>query len=44
MNWKKIVKRYYPKYYTIDQVKVFVERGKITEAEFLEITEQEFAA
>ncbi|NBI31238.1 XkdX family protein [Chengkuizengella marina] len=34
----EIVERYYPKYYTVDQVKVFVERGKITEAQFLEIT------
>ncbi|NBI28577.1 XkdX family protein [Chengkuizengella marina] len=44
MDWKKIVERYYPKYYTIDQVKVFVEREKITEAEFLEITGEEYVA
>lgn len=38
MDYYATVKRYYPKYYTIEQVKVFVKAGKITEEQFKEIT------
>ena len=38
---KNIVKRYYDKgIYDKDDVKVFVRAGKITEAEYLEITSE----
>lgn len=32
------VKRYYPKYYSKEDVKVFVAAGKLTEEEYKEIT------
>jgi len=34
MDWLKIVQRYYPKYYSKENVKVFVVRSKITEVEY----------
>ncbi|MDP5277261.1 XkdX family protein [Chengkuizengella axinellae] len=34
MDWVKIIQRYYPKYYSKDNVKVFVERQKITAEEY----------
>lgn len=43
MNWFEKIKRYYEGgYYTIDQVRVFVRAGKITEEQFTEITGQEY--
>lgn len=43
MNWFEKIKRYYDKgLYTIDQVKVFVQVGKITEEEFRMITGEDY--
>ena len=43
MNWFEKIKRYYDKgLYTIDQVKVFVQGGKITEEEFKMITGEDY--
>jgi uncharacterized XkdX family phage protein len=43
MDWYTIIKTYYDAgYYTVDQVKVFVQKGKITAAQFQEITGQEY--
>lgn len=45
MGWFKIISDfYYAKLYTIDQVKVFVAKGKITEDEFQQITGQAYTA
>ncbi len=45
MNWLKIVSDYYNAgYYTVDQVKVFVAKGKITADQFLAITGQAYIA
>lgn len=41
-DWLKIVSGNYPKNYTIDQVKVFVVKGKITAGQFLTITVVKF--
>lgn len=39
LNWYKTIKKYYDLgKYTLDQMRVFVEVGKITEEEFEEIT------
>jgi uncharacterized XkdX family phage protein len=38
MDYFAIAKRYYPKYYTKEDVKIFVKAGKITEAQYKEIT------
>lgn len=39
MNWYPLIKSYYDrKYYSVDQVKVFVETGKITPEQFQTIT------
>ena len=37
------VSRYYPKYYSKEDVKVFVAAGKITEEEYKEITGDKYA-
>ncbi|NDI34698.1 XkdX family protein [Chengkuizengella sediminis] len=37
MDWFKIVQRYYPKYYSKENVKVFVERTKITDEQYEQI-------
>ena len=37
-SYKKIVARWYPKIYSIDDVKVFVKAGKLTEEEYEQIT------
>ena len=37
-SYKKIVARWYPKIYSIDDVKVFVKAGKLTPDEYKEIT------
>lgn len=43
MNWFEKVKRYYDMgKYTVEEVKVFVVTGKITEEEFTQITGQEY--
>ena len=43
MNWFTIVKRYYDwGCYTNDNVKVFVDNGKITPEQYLEITGEEY--
>ncbi|ARK26361.1 hypothetical protein SporoP37_15935 [Sporosarcina sp. P37] len=39
-----MAKSYYPRFYTKDMVKVFVESGKITEAQYKEITGDKFVA
>ena len=44
MDWFKFVSDHYLKPYTIDQVKIFVTKGKITEAQFLEITGEVYTA
>jgi uncharacterized XkdX family phage protein len=39
MDWYNVVKGYYDDgYYTKDNVKMFVEKGKITETEYEQIT------
>lgn len=38
------VKRFYPKYYTKDNVKTFVKARKITEADYKEITGDDYVA
>lgn len=43
MNWFEKVQRYYNKgMYTVEQVRVFVQGGKITEEEFHEITGEHY--
>ena len=43
MNWFEKVKRYYDMgKYTVEEVKVFVVTGKITEEEFAQITGQDY--
>lgn len=37
------VKRYYPKYYSEDDVKTFVRAGQLTPEEYKEITGEEYA-
>ena len=37
------VKRYYPKYYSKDDVKTFVRAGQLTPEEYKEITGEEYA-
>lgn len=45
MNWFEKIKRYYDAgHYTIDEVKIFVRAGKITAAQFEEITGQVYTA
>ena len=45
MDWYTIVKNFYNAgYYTIDQVKIFVAKGKITADQFQEITGQVYVA
>jgi uncharacterized XkdX family phage protein len=44
MDYYGICKRYYPKYYSVDDVKVFVAAGKITEEQFKEITGMDYIA
>lgn len=40
----KIVKRYYERHiYSIDDVKIFVKAGKITEEEYKEITGEDYS-
>ena len=41
---KKIVSKFYPKIYSVDDVKVFVKAGKITPDEFKEITGETYLA
>lgn len=45
MDWFKIVStNYKDKFYTIDQVKIFVDKGKINEQDFEKITGQKYTA
>jgi uncharacterized XkdX family phage protein len=45
MDWYSVVKGYYDDgYYTKDNVKVFVEKGKITETEYEQITGEAYVA
>lgn len=45
MDWFTTVQTYYKAgYYTIDQVKVFVAKGKITADQFQQITGQAYTA
>ncbi|MBA2872431.1 putative XkdX family phage protein [Anoxybacillus calidus] len=45
LDYYSLVKRYYEaKYYTKDDVKVFVQTGKITEQQYQEITGEPYAA
>ena len=38
MDWLEIINRYYPKFYKNEDVRVFVEKEKITETQYFEIT------
>ncbi len=43
MNWFEKIERYYKNgLYTNEQVKVFVQAGKITEIEYKEITSEDY--
>lgn len=42
-SYKKIVSRFYPKIYSIDDVKVFVKAGKLTINEYKEITGEDYS-
>ena len=44
IDWFAFVSSNYPNNYTIDQVKIFVVKLKITEAQFLEITGEVYTA
>ncbi|WP_407310898.1 XkdX family protein [Desulfosporosinus sp. SB140] len=45
MNWVQIVTQYYQSgFYTTDQVKVFVAKGKITATDYKNITGTDYAA
>lgn len=44
MDWLKFVSSNYPINYTIDQVKIFVVKGKIIADQFLTITGQIYIA
>jgi len=44
MDWLKFISSNYPLNYTVNQVKVFVVKGKITEAQFTEITGEVYIA
>lgn len=45
MDWNKIVSDYYNAgYYTVDQVKVFVAKGKITAEQYSIITGDDYTA
>ena len=41
---KAIVKRYYGKFYTLEDVKVFVKSGDLSAEDFKEITGEDYAA
>ena len=45
MDWFEKIKRYFDGgYYTIEEVKIFVKAGKITESQFTEITGEVYTA
>ncbi|WP_240684396.1 XkdX family protein [Bacillus infantis] len=44
MNWYELIKRYYPKYWTISMVGDGVKAEKITEDQYKEITGQDYKA
>jgi len=43
-DWKSYCTSKYPQYMTIEQLKVYVAKGKITEWDFLEIAGVEYTA
>lgn len=43
MDWAKTISGFYKDgYYTVDNIKIFVEKGKITAADFKNITGQDY--
>lgn len=42
MDWFKITSGYYPTYWTIEQVRVVVQKGKITPEQFKIITGENY--
>lgn len=42
MNYFEICKRYYPKFYSKDDLKVFVEAQKITPEQYKELTGDDY--
>ena len=42
-SYKKIVSRWYPKIYSLDDVKVFVKAGRLTTEEYKQITGEDYA-
>lgn len=45
MNWYATIKRYYDKgFYTLNQMRIFVEARKITEEQYEEITGEKYIA
>lgn len=42
-SYKKIVSRWYPKIYSIDDVKLFVKAGRLTAGEYKQITGEDYA-
>lgn len=43
-DWKSYCASKYPTYMTIDQLEIYVAKGKITEADFLEISGEVYIA
>ena len=43
MNVKELARKYYPKLWDIDRIKALVAAGKLTEADYKEITGKTYA-